>query len=323
MKLWKEEREAYFASLQESSESKGKPTSSFEIRESFFLKQGRCFLLGRAASALQCTALFYTHLSTMKEPILRTITLEVLERRRDLTSPLPLEYCAPEENSKVPYPRLHQSSYLIYDTAFIPDRWGKFDKPTRDKGKCLFYQDPTRALTYVFDMNGKQTSHIRVPLVRPHAQKKYKKIPASELNAFQGTSPKADKSVDSKPLLKTMLYKRQKGICPSCGETLLSKKTTSESSRRVYRCTLWWWTRLELQTRAYWSTPQRNVVNLGVESPLEEEYNLHRDLPQVTFLRELMLRQKVCFAKKKNSSTFQTRTIQIVSDSSQFSHFFI
>ena len=27
-KLWKEEREAYFASLQESSESKGKPTSS-------------------------------------------------------------------------------------------------------------------------------------------------------------------------------------------------------------------------------------------------------------------------------------------------------
>ena len=112
------------------------------LLESFFLKQGRCFLLGRAASASPMHCIFDTHLSTMKEPTTNHYPRSFGKEERSHDSPLPLEYCAPEENSKVPYPRLHESSYLIYDTAFIPDRWGKFDKPTRDKGKCLFSKTP-------------------------------------------------------------------------------------------------------------------------------------------------------------------------------------
>ena len=171
-------------------------------------------------------------------------------------------------------------------------------------------------------MNGKQTSHIRVPLVRPHAQKKYKKIPASELNAFQGTSPKADKSVDSKPLLKTMLYRRQKGLCPSCGETLLSKKTTSETLKKSLQMHSLVVDATRPQTRAYLVHPTKECREPWRRISLEEEYNLHRDLPQVTFLRELMLRQKVCFAKRKEFKYFPKKNHPDLWDSSQFSHFF-
>ena len=103
---------------------------SFEIRESFFLKQGRCFLLGRAASASPMHCIVYTHLSTMKEPTTNHY-LEVLERRRDLL-PLYLWDTVLQRRIQRYLIQEHQSSYLIYDTAFIPDRWGKFDKPTRD-----------------------------------------------------------------------------------------------------------------------------------------------------------------------------------------------
>ena len=201
----------------------------------------------------------------MKEPTTNHYPRSFGEEEGSHDSPFTSECCAPEENSKVPYPRLHESSYLIYDTAFIPDRWGKFDKPTRDKGKCLFYQDPTRALTYVYDMNGKQTSHIRVPLVRPHAQKKYLKIPASELNAFAGTSPKADKNVDSKPFSKRCFIGVRKGFVRHAGKRFF-QKPLQRPSRRVYRCTLWWWMRLDPKPERIWSTPQRNVASPGVES---------------------------------------------------------
>ena len=76
------------------------------------------------------------------------------------------------------------------------------------------------------------------------------------------------------------------------------------------------------QTRAYLVHPTKECREPWRRISLEEEYNLHRDLPQVTFLRELMLRQKVCFAKRKEFKYFPKKNNPELWDSSQFSHFF-
>ena len=57
-----------------------------------------------------------------------------------------------------------------------------------------------------------------------------------------------------------------------------------------------------------------NLVGRGVQSSSRPS--------QVTFLRELMLRQKVCFAKRKEFKYFPNKNHPELWDSSQFSHFF-
>ena len=57
-----------------------------------------------------------------------------------------------------------------------------------------------------------------------------------------------------------------------------------------------------------------NLVGRGVQSSSRPS--------QVTFLRELMLRQKVCFAKRKEFKYFPKKNHPDRWDSSQFSHFF-
>ena len=68
------------------------------------------------------------------------------------------------------------------------------------------------------------------------------------------------------------------------------------------------------------SSPHEECSEPWRRIPLEKEYPLHRDLPQVTFLRELMLRQKVCFAKKKKFKYFPKTDNLSVSDSSRVFH---
>ena len=172
-----------------------------------------------------------------------------------------------------------------------------------------FLEDPTRLKTRLHDVSGEKTPFARIPLVRKVAYDIYRRVPACQKNAIQEIRSEAFQSSSSQQnkKLKQHLFQQQKGLCATCGELLLpGKKGSAGLSKEAVQFMLGHSSVLvdarEEKTLARLVHATKECRLPWKSIPLREEHLHEESLPQVKFLHDLMVRQKICI---KTGEPFQ------------------
>jgi hypothetical protein len=237
-------------------------------------------------------------------------TTKTTKRRQITTSPSNKIYQASqtywplEESGKVRRANLHQIEHNLFDAKrFVNGHLG---------GMSTFSEDPTKPKVRLHDVSGEKTPFARIPLVRKVAYGVYQPVPASQKNAIQEIRSEAFQSSSSQQnaKLKKHLFQQQKGLCATCGEPLLlGEEGSVDSSKEALQ------SMLDCSSVLVDAREEKTLVRLvhATEEcrlpwrriPLREEHLHEESLPQVKFLHDLMVRQKVCLKTGKPFRRFE------------------
>ena len=229
-------------------------------------------------------------------------TTKTTKRRQTTTSGMVYQasqtYWPLEEPGKVRRANLHQIEHNLFDAKrFVNGHLG---------GMSTFWEDPTKPKVRLHDVSGEKTPFARTPLVRKVAYGVYQPVPASQKNAIQEIRSEAFQSTSSQQnaKLKKHLFQQQKGLCATCGEPLLlgeegSVSRPKEALQPMLDCSSVLVDAREEKTlvRLVHATQECRLPWKRI--PLREEHLHEESLPQVKFLHDMMMRQKVCLKTGK------------------------
>ncbi len=170
----------------------------------------------------------------------------------------------------------------------------------------LYPEDFSRRVVQIHDMYGYPIPFAGIPVLSKVGNYKGRRLPMKRFSMFQPDSEKPSKGVISqfKSKVKFELYKRQDGLCGTCGQSLhfnIKKDGSLSDGKRKLKSDVLKTCSLEIDATkekvlGVLTHPDSRCRGLWGTPVVEKEHISHaQKFPRGTFVQSLIVRQKYCF----------------------------